>query len=51
MSRWSGGKEHDRSGAGEEVYVALCAGCKGSERNEIKSLRPLCDIQVSKSID
>ena len=24
--RRSGGKEHDRSGVGEEIYAALCAG-------------------------
>ena len=24
-SRWSGGKEHDKSGAGEEGYAAVCA--------------------------
>ena len=31
--RWSGGKEHDRSGAGNEGYPALCVGCEGSVRN------------------
>ena len=24
-SRWSGGKEHDRPGAGEEGYAVFCA--------------------------
>ena len=34
----SGGKEHDRSGAGEEGYAALCVGYEDSERN---GMRPL----------
>ena len=41
-SRWGEGKEHDRSGAGEEGYAALCAGCEGSERNGMKSIRSPC---------
>ena len=32
-SRWSGVKEHDISGAGEEGYAAICAGSDGIERN------------------
>ena len=32
----SGGNKHDRSGAGEERYAALCAGCDGSERNGVE---------------
>ena len=28
----SGGKEHDRSGGGEESYAVLCAGYEGSNR-------------------
>ena len=37
-SRRNGGKEHDRSGAGEEGYAALCAGCEGNERNEVTQI-------------
>ena len=37
-----GGKEHDRSSAGEEVYAAISAGCKGSEGNEMKPIRLPC---------
>ena len=37
--RWSEGKEHDRSGAGEEGYTA---GCEGSERNGTRPLRSSC---------
>ena len=37
--RQSGGKEHDRSGACEEGFAALCVGCKGSERNGTRPLR------------
>ena len=42
MSRWSEGKEHDRSVAGEEGYAVLCAGCKGGERNGMRPLRSPC---------
>ena len=37
-ARRSGGKEHNRSSAGEEGYAAICAGCEGGERN---GMRPL----------
>ena len=37
-----GGKEHDRSGTGEEGYAAFCAGCEGSERNGMRHLRSSC---------
>ena len=30
-----GGSEHNKSGAGEESYAALCAGCKGNEASQI----------------
>ena len=44
-SRRSGGKEHDRSGADEEVYAALCAGCEDSEKNWMRTLRsPSCTV-------
>ena len=36
------GQEHDRSGAGEEGYAALCARCEGRERNQIWPLRSTC---------
>ena len=32
-ARRSGGKKHDRSGASEEMYVALCTGYEGGEGN------------------
>ena len=38
----SGGKEHNRSNANEEVYAALCAECEGNERNGTRPLRSLC---------
>ena len=41
-SRWSRGKEDDRSGAGEEGYAALFAGCEGSERIGTRPLRLPC---------
>ena len=41
-SRRSGGKEHDRSSAGEEEYDAICAGCEGVETNLMRTLRPPC---------
>ena len=41
-SRLSGGKEHDRSGAGKEGYAEICAGCEGSERNGMRPLRSPC---------
>ena len=37
-----GGKEHDRSGAREEGYAAVCAGCEGGERNGMWPLRSPC---------
>ena len=37
-ARWNEGKEHDSSGAGEEGYASLCAGCEDSERNGITVL-------------
>ena len=43
--RWSGCKEHDRSGAGEEGYAPFCAGCEGSKRNGTRDLRsPCCNV-------
>ena len=33
-SKRSAGKKYDKSGAGEEGYAAICAGCEVSERNE-----------------
>ena len=42
-SRRSGGKEHDRSGAGEEGYAAIYEGCEGSERNGMGPIRSPCD--------
>ena len=36
------GKENDRSVAGEERYVALSAGCEGSERNRSRLIRSPC---------
>ena len=32
-AKMSGGNEHDRCGAGEERYAALCAGYESNERN------------------
>ena len=44
-ARGSGGKEHVRSGAGEEEYAAFCAGCEASERNGTRHLRlPCCTV-------
>ena len=43
-SRWRGGKEHDRSGTGEESYAALYAGYEGSERNGMRPLRSCCTV-------
>ena len=40
----SGGKEHDKSGTGEEGLTALCASCEGSKKNGIRSLRSPCWI-------
>ena len=40
--RSSGGKEHNKSGASEHGYAALCAGCEGSERNGMRPLRSPC---------
>ena len=38
-------KEHDRSGAGEEGYAVIYAGCKGSERKGTRLLRlPCCTV-------
>ena len=54
MARWSGGKEHDSSNAGEEGYDGICAGCKSGERNETRPLRPpffTMLSQVSRSVD
>ena len=39
---WSGGKEHDRSDAGEKGYAAFDAACEGSERNGMRHLRSPC---------
>ena len=53
-SRWCGDQEHDRSDAGLEGYVAICAGCKGGERDETCYLRPPCCTvlsHVSRSMD
>ena len=36
------GREHDRSGARDEGYAALSAGCVSSERNGTRSLRSPC---------
>ena len=44
-----GGKEHDKSGAGEEGFPALCAGCEGSERDGTRPLIPyvvLCNVRL-----
>ena len=38
----SGGKEHDRSAAGEDGYAGLSAGCEGSERNGTRPIRSPC---------
>ena len=40
-SRWSGAKEHDRFGAGEEGYAAVCVRYEGSKRNGMSLLRLL----------
>ena len=42
QAKWILSKEHDRSGAGKEVYAALCAGCKGSDRNGMSPIRSPC---------
>ena len=34
------GKEHDRSSAGEEGHIAICARCEGGERDRTRPLRP-----------
>ena len=39
-SRWSGGKEHDRSNDGKEGYAVICAGYNGSETNGTRCIRP-----------
>ena len=43
MSRWSGGKEHDRFGV-EEGYETLSAGCEGSEKNGTNVV--LCKVRL-----
>ena len=40
--RWSGGKVHDRYGAGEEGYAVFCAGYEGSVKNGMRHLRSPC---------
>ena len=41
-ARWSRGREHDRSSAGEEGYAAICAECEHSKKNLTRPLRPPC---------
>ena len=41
-AKTDGDKEHDRSGAGEEGYASLYAGCEGIERNGSRSFRSPC---------
>ena len=41
-SSWNRGKQHGRSGTGEEGYAALCARCEISERNEMRPIRSPC---------
>ena len=38
MEERCSGSDDDRSGAGEEGYAAVCAGCEDSERNETRTL-------------
>ena len=40
--RWSGGKEHDGSGAGEERYAAFFVECEGSESDGTRHLNSPC---------
>ena len=41
------GNEHDRSGAGEERYAALCASCEGSDRNRASPCTSPCCVKSS----
>ena len=40
--RWSGGKEHERSSAGEERYAAFCTEYESSEGNGVGHFGSLC---------
>ena len=42
MTRGRDDVEHDKSGAGEEGYAVICAGCEGSERDGTWPFRPPC---------
>ena len=42
--RWRRGRKHDRASVCKERYAAFCAGCVGSEKNEMKH-NVLCRVR------